>query len=107
MSKGHGAVQRRLLSALEESPRHFEVFELAGLVYDVPPDKDGCYSADVLTEAMLASVRRALARLTDEGQIKAWRIGNRIIRAQCWWSARNVDAPPTFSVRFKRDDKAK
>ena len=57
MSRGLGAIQRRLQSSLEAEPeRRFTVVELAGRAYP----------GEVVGRAQLVSVRRALGGLTFE-----------------------------------------
>jgi hypothetical protein len=66
MSRGRGAVQRRLLASLNAEERPFETFELAACAFDVQPDNQG----DIfVTDAELVSTRRALRKLVREGAI--------------------------------------
>ena len=66
MSRGRGAVQRRLLATLNAEERPFKTFELAACAFDVQPDDQG----DIfITDAELVSTRRALRKLVREGAI--------------------------------------
>ncbi len=66
MSRGTGNVQRRILSFLDGAGAG-TTFELAEIVYEVQPDKEGKIW---LTDAQLSSIRRALNRLTKFGVVE-------------------------------------
>ena len=62
MSRGLGAIQRRLVEILERHDGLLDTFELAAHAYDLTP-------SEVLSEAELVSVRRALRGLVRKGMI--------------------------------------
>jgi hypothetical protein len=66
MSRGAGNVQRRILAFLDRDGAG-STFELAEIVYEVQPDKDGKIW---LTDAQLSSIRRALNRPAKNGIVK-------------------------------------
>jgi hypothetical protein len=91
MSRGHGAIQRRLLDVLSDQDRLIDTIELAALTFEVQPNDAGqC----VVNDAQIASVRRALGRLKREGKVidlgRNWRHGRR-----CW-------ASPAAAERYYR-----
>ena len=63
MSKGLGAVQRRVLDEMARLGRT-DTFELTAAVFDVKPSDDG---GSRLTKAQLNSVRRAVRQLAQLG----------------------------------------
>ena len=64
MNRGHGTLQRLLL-ALIAANGDLDTFELTALAYGVEPDQQGKM---VVSEAHLASVRRALVVLLRQGR---------------------------------------
>ena len=78
MSRGPGAVQRRLLDLLEGQDRLIDTIELAALAFNVQPNEAG---QSVVADAQVVSVRRALGKLAKEGKVvdlgRHWRDGRR------------------------------
>jgi hypothetical protein len=64
-SRGHGAVQRRLLDILAQQDRLIDTIELTVLVFNVQPNDAGQH---LVNASQLASVRRALGKLAKEGK---------------------------------------
>lgn len=68
MSKGFGAVQRRIIAAYEKHPEAcFSIEELAGLVYPGTP----------ISPSQRESVRRALKGLAGTLPLRTYRSGGR------------------------------
>jgi hypothetical protein len=66
MSRGYGQVQRDILAVLRANDRLMDTFVIAAMVYDVKP---GDHGLRILNDAQLVSIRRALVKLADEGEI--------------------------------------
>jgi DNA-binding MarR family transcriptional regulator len=74
MSKGLGAIQRRVLDELARVGRT-DTFELTAAVFGVTPAEDG---SRLLSQAQLSSVRRAVRKLEELGFItRSFRRSNR------------------------------
>lgn len=76
MSRGIGAIQRRLVETLEQHEGLLDTFELAAHAYGLNPD------TALLEEAQLVAVRRALRGLARKGVIadlgrRGWSGGRR------------------------------
>jgi len=78
MSRGRGTLQRSLLELINANGR-LDTFALTALAYELEPDEQGNV---LVSEAHLASVRRALGVLLREGRV----IGS-TARRQCGRSA--------------------
>ncbi|HZV07820.1 MAG TPA: hypothetical protein VE999_22230 [Gemmataceae bacterium] len=78
MSKGHGRLQRELLSILEASAETVDTFTLTARALRPEPNADG---VTIVAESPLSSVRRALGKLTDTKRIfdlaRGWQDGRR------------------------------
>ena len=78
MSRGPGAVQRRLLAILENEDRLIDTIQLAALVFDIERNVAG---QRLVSESRVASVRRALGKLAKAGKItdlgRHWHDGRR------------------------------
>ena len=90
MSRGPGAIQRRLIEILGQHEKLLDTFELAARAYDLD-------SVDALSEAQLVAVRRGLRGLARKGAIadlgRHWRNGR-----QHWAS---VEAAARYHDRVK------
>jgi hypothetical protein len=83
MSRGHGQIQRAILTALERE-KFASTFELATEAYNIQPDpEDGC---QYISDAQLVATRRALANLVKEG--RAFDLGrNKKVDGRRFWAS--------------------
>jgi len=72
MSKGLGHLQRSLVTILGNCQAH-DTFTLTAKAYDVTTNDEGCF---VVTDAQLASVKRALASLKAKGKVFSFHRGH-------------------------------
>jgi hypothetical protein len=66
MSKGNGRIQRDLLALLTAKDAPVDTFELAAEVYKIEPDDKNCW---LISDTVLVSTRRALAKLAAEDKV--------------------------------------
>ena len=65
MSRGHGTIERALISILSRRRKPVDTYELTALAFDLKPDRSGCIAVN---DAQLVSVRRALRNLKRAGK---------------------------------------
>jgi hypothetical protein len=86
MSRGYGALQRKLLAILNAEDRVFETYTLVADAYDVKTDEDGLRR---ISTAQMSGARRALRGLVRDGA--AIDLGRRYPNTRRLWCSRRTE----------------